>query len=55
MECFYILLAFLLITIALLIVTSISWFIKHQSKHKHLLLYHEASDKLKEIEIDNIT
>ena len=49
---FYILLAFLLITIALLISISI-YLIKHQSKQKHLLPFH-STNKLKEISINNI-
>ena len=37
-KCFYILLAFLLITIALLIAVSIYYYlIKYQGKHKHFI------------------
>ena len=49
---FYILLAFLLITITLLIAISI-YLIKHQSKQKHLLPYRVTSN-LKETDITNI-
>ena len=50
---FYILLAFLLITIELLIAISIyCYLIKHRAKQKHLLPFHDT--KLKEIYIDNI-
>ena len=48
----YILLAFLLITIASLITISI-YLAKHWSKQKHLLLFHNGS-KLKEIDIKNV-
>ena len=48
----YILLVLLLITIALLIAVSI-YLIKHRSKQKHLLPYHDTS-KLKETDITNI-
>ena len=45
---FYIFLAFLLITIALLIAVSIYWYwVKYQAKKKHLLPFHLTS--LKEI------
>ena len=47
---FYILRAFLLITIALLIAVSIyCYLIKYQSKQKHLLPFHFTNNKLKEI------
>ena len=50
---FYILLDFLLITIALVIAVSIYFYlIKHQAKQKHLLQFHHT--KLKEAYIDNI-
>ena len=52
---FYILLAFLLITIALLIVVSIyCYLIKYQAKEKHLLPFHNTNNKLKHAYIDNI-
>ena len=47
---FYILLAFLLVTIKLLIAVSIyCYLIKHQAKQEHLLSFHFKIDKLKEI------
>ena len=47
---FYILLAFLLITIALLIAISIyCYLIKYQRKQNHLLPFHSKDDELKEI------
>ena len=47
---FYILLAFLLITIALLISVSIySYLIKHQAKEKYLLPFNFTNNKLKEM------
>ena len=47
---FYILLANLLITIALLRAVSICcYLIKHQGKQKHLLSFHFTNNKLKEI------
>ena len=49
---FYILLAFLLITVALLIAFSIN-LIKHRSNQKYLLPYHDTI-KLKETKIANI-
>ena len=50
---FYILVAFLLITIALLIAVSIyCYLIKYRAKEKHLLPFHET--KLKEVHINNI-
>ena len=49
---FYILLSFLLTTIALMIAVSV-YHIKCQSKQRHLLPYHDNS-KLKEIGITNI-
>ena len=52
---FYILLAFLLIAIALLITVSIyCYLIKYRVKQKHSLPFHVKSDKLKEFCIDNI-
>ena len=51
---FYILLAFLLITIALLIaVSNYCYFITYRAKCKHLLLFHFANNELEEI-INNI-
>ena len=45
---FYILLAFLLITIALLVAVSIyCYLIKYKTKQKHLLMFHITNDKLK--------
>ena len=50
MQNFYILLAFLSITIALLIAVSISYYlIKYQAKRLHILLFHDTNKKLKEI------
>ena len=50
---FYILLAFLLISIALLIAVSIyCYLIKHRAKQKHLLPFYDT--KLKEQPINNI-
>ena len=50
MQNFYILLAFLLITIALLIAVSIYYsFIKYQAKQKPLLPFHFTNNELKEI------
>ena len=47
---FYILLAFLLITIALLIALSIYCYLtKYQTKLKHLLPFHNKNNKLKEV------
>ena len=47
---FYSLLAFLLITIGLLITVSIyCYLIKYRAKQKHLLPFHFISNKLKEI------
>ena len=52
---FFILLIFSLIAIPLLIAVSIYYYlIKYQAKQKYLLLYHESSDKLKEINTNNI-
>ena len=46
---FYILLVFLLITIALLIAVSIyCYLIKYGAKQKHLLLFHFTNNELKE-------
>ena len=54
-ENLYILLAFLSICISLLIAVSIYYcFIKHRLKQKHLFLYHDTSNQLKEIGINNI-
>ena len=48
--CFYILRAFLLITIALLIAASIYWYlIKYKSKQKHLLRFYVTKNKFKEV------
>ena len=53
MQMFYILLAFLLISIALLIAVSIyCYLIKHRAKQKHLLPFYDT--KLKEQPINNI-
>ena len=50
---FYILLDFLLITIALLIAVSIyCYLMKYQAKQRHLLPFHDT--KLKQVYIDNI-
>ena len=50
---FYILLAFLLITIALLIAVSIyCYLIKYRAKQKHLLPFHTT--KLKQVYINNV-
>ena len=50
MQNFYILLAFLLFTIALLIAVSIYYYlIKYQAKQKHLLPFHFTNNELKEI------
>ena len=51
MQIFYNLLAFSLITIALLIAVSIYcyYLIKHREKQKHLLPFHFKNYKLKEI------
>ena len=50
---FYILLKFLLITIALLIAVSIyCYLIKYRAKQKHLLPFHDT--KLKEFHINNV-
>ena len=47
---FYILLAFLLITLELLIDVSIyCYLIKHQAKQKHLLPFHFTNNELKEV------
>ena len=47
---FYILLAFLLITIALLIAVSIyCYLIKYRAKEKHLLKFHDTNNELKEV------
>ena len=46
-QSLYILLAFLLITLVLLISVSIYYYlIKYKSKQKHLLPFHVANDKL---------
>ena len=50
-----ILLTFSLITIALLIAISIFYYqIKHRSKQKELLSHHHTSNKLKEIDINDV-
>ena len=50
MQNFYILLAFLLITIALLIAVSIyCYLIKYRAKQKHLLPFHVTNSELKEV------
>ena len=47
---FYILLAFLLITIALLIAVSIyCYLIKYRAKEKHLLKFHDTNNELREV------
>ena len=47
-KCFYILLVFLLITIALLIAVSIYYYlIKYRGKEKHLLPFYVINDTLK--------
>ena len=47
---FYILLAFLLITIVLLIAVSIDcYLIKYRVKQKHLLLFHFTNSQLREV------
>ena len=52
---FYILLGFLLITITSHSAVIIyCYWIKHRSEQNHLLLYHDTSNKLKEINIKNI-
>ena len=52
---FYILFAFLLITIALLIAVSIyCYLIKYQAKQKHLLPFHDTNNELNKLYIDNI-
>ena len=50
---FYVILPFLLITIAILIAISVYYYlIKYQAKQKHLLPFHDT--KLKEVDINNI-
>ena len=50
MQSLYILLAFLLIAIALLIALSIyCYFVKYQAKKKHLLPFHNTNNKLREV------
>ena len=50
MQIFYILLAFLLITIALLIAVSIyCYLIKYRAKLKHLLLFHDTNKELRKM------
>ena len=50
MQNFYILLAFLLITIVLLIaVTIYCYLIKYQAKQKHLLPFHDTNKELREV------
>ena len=52
---FYDLLPFLLITIALLIAVSFyCYLIKCRAKQNHLLPYYDTSNKLKEIDMNNI-
>ena len=52
---FYILFAFLLITIALLIAVIIyCYLIKYQAKQKHLLPFHDTNNELSKLYIDNI-
>ena len=47
---FYILLAFLLITIALLIAVSIyCYLIKYRAKEEHLLKFHDTNNELREV------
>ena len=47
---FYILLAFLLINIALLIAVSIHcYLIKYRAKQKHLLPFHDTNNELREV------
>ena len=49
-KCFYILLAFLLIAIALLIVVSVyCYLIKYKAKRKHLLPFYITNNELKEV------
>ena len=49
-QIFYILLAFLLITIALLIAVSIyCYLIKYRAKEKHLLKFHDTNNELREV------
>ena len=50
MQNFYILLVFLLITIALMIAVSIYCYsIKYRVKQRHLLPFHSTNNKLKEV------
>ena len=50
MQNFYILLAFLLITVALLItVCSYCYLIKYRAKRKHLLPFHNTNNELKQV------
>ena len=50
---FYILLAFLLITMTLLIaISNYCYLIKHRAKQKHFLPFHDT--KLKQVYVDNI-
>ena len=50
MQNFYILLVFLLITIALMIAVSIYCYsIKYRAKQRHLLPFHSTNNKLKEV------
>ena len=47
---FYILIVFLLITIALLIAVSIyCYLIKYRAKQKHLLPFHDTNNELKQV------
>ena len=50
MQIFYIVLVFLLISIALLIAVSIyCYMIKYQAKQKHLLPFHDTNNELREV------
>ena len=56
-ENFYLLLAFPLISILLLVIFSVHYYyyhIKHQSKQKQILPYYHSNNKLKGINITNI-
>ena len=56
MDNICILLAFLLVTISLLIPVSIYYYcIEHRSKEKHILPYYHNNNKSKEIDVPNIT
>ena len=45
----YVLLEFLLITIALLIPASISYLIKYRAKQKHSLPFHDTNNEIREV------